>query len=120
MFLRQCHRGAPFLFYNGNTFADIGRRLTAALFADLPTGRLRQATSAVAHYVAGVLDWESMSAIIHGLMESADLTPGSRVMTLRGSARGVVVRVQPDGRVLWRTESGVDLIALPESLRRCE
>ena len=24
-FLRQCHRRAPFLFFNGNTFADVGR-----------------------------------------------------------------------------------------------
>ncbi len=23
-FLRQCHRRAPFLFFNGNTFADVG------------------------------------------------------------------------------------------------
>ena len=25
-FLRPCHRSAPFLFFNGNTFSDIGRR----------------------------------------------------------------------------------------------
>jgi hypothetical protein len=36
-FLRQCHRRAPFLFLNGNTFADVGRQIAAALFADLPT-----------------------------------------------------------------------------------
>lgn len=24
-FLRQCHRRPPFLFFNGNTFADVGR-----------------------------------------------------------------------------------------------
>src|SRR5688500_15476862 len=35
-FLRGCHRSAPFLFFNGNTFADIGRRLSAALLAELP------------------------------------------------------------------------------------
>jgi hypothetical protein len=28
-FLRQCHRRAPFLFINGNTFADIGRQIAA-------------------------------------------------------------------------------------------
>src|SRR6266480_7418751 len=26
-FLRQCHRRAPFLFFNGNTFADMGRQI---------------------------------------------------------------------------------------------
>ena len=61
-FLRQCHRDAPFLFFNGNTFADIGRRLTAALLADLPPARLRQATSAVGRFVAGVLHCESMTS----------------------------------------------------------
>jgi hypothetical protein len=44
-FLRACHRRAPFLFFNGNTFADIGRRLATALFAELPAGRLREVTS---------------------------------------------------------------------------
>src|ERR1041385_9391549 len=48
-FLRQCHRRAPFLFFNGNTFADIGRALVDLVFADLPTGRRREVMSAVAH-----------------------------------------------------------------------
>src|SRR5215207_9522348 len=26
-FLRRCHRRAPFLFFNGNTFADVGRTI---------------------------------------------------------------------------------------------
>lgn len=119
VFLRHCHRSAPFLFYNGNTFADIGRRLITALLADLPSARLRQASSAVAHYVAGVLDWESMSGILLALMESADFQPGDPVMTLRGSARGVVKKVHPDGRIVWKVEDqGSELISLPESLRR--
>src|SRR2546422_11439434 len=29
-FLRQCHRRAPFLFFNGNTFAAVGRQIAAA------------------------------------------------------------------------------------------
>ena len=48
-FLRHCHRCAPFLFFNGNTFADVGRQIVAALFADLPTARRREVMSAVAH-----------------------------------------------------------------------
>src|SRR3989442_1110431 len=51
-FLRHCHRQAPFLFFNGNTFADVARQIAAALFADLPTSRRREAISAVAHYIA--------------------------------------------------------------------
>ena len=38
-FLRSFHRKAPFLFFNGNTFAAIGRELTLTLFSDLPPGR---------------------------------------------------------------------------------
>src|ERR1700704_2128422 len=34
-FLKSCHRRAPFLFFNGNTFAEIGRALATALFSDL-------------------------------------------------------------------------------------
>ena len=33
--LRAFHRKAPFLFFNGNTFATIGRELAFALFSDL-------------------------------------------------------------------------------------
>ena len=118
-FLRQCHRRAPFLFFNGNTFADVGRQIAAALFADLPAARRRQVMSAVAHYIAGVLDRQSMVEIVEGLWQSADFKPGDRVKTLRGSTRGVIVSVLPDGRMAWRPDgSQSELIALPESLLR--
>ena len=116
-FLRQCHRRAPFLFFNGNTFADVGRTIVDFIFADLPTGRRREVMSAVAHCVAGVLPWESMVEIVEGLCTVADLKPGDRVKTLRGSLGGVIVRVLDDGRVVWRADgSGAELISLPEGL----
>ena len=75
--------------------------------------------SAVAHYIAGVLDRASMVEIVESLWQSADFKPGDRVKTLRGSSRGVIVRVQPDGRVAWRPDGGqAELVALPESLLR--
>jgi hypothetical protein len=117
-FLRQCHRRAPFLFFNGNTFADVARQITAALFAELPTTRRREVMSAVAHYIAGVLDRESMAQIVNELSEAADFRPGDRVKTLRGSMSGTIVRMHPDGRVVWRADSGAELTALPESLLR--
>lgn len=73
--------------------------------------------SAVAHYIAGVLPWEVMEEIVASLSEATDWKPGDRVKMLRGSLRGVIVRVLEDGRVAWRpdgTES--ELMALPESL----
>lgn len=119
--LRSLHRSAPFLFFNGNTFADIGRRLCEALFADLPPVRRRELASAVAHYIAGVLDRESMIAAVESLCESAAFATGDRVETLRGTTSGVVMRILEDGRIAWRpVGSGMDLIALPESLRKVE
>jgi hypothetical protein len=99
----------------------MGRRLAAALLADLPPARLRQATSAVGDFVSGVLDWESMSAVVLGLMASASFAPGERVMTLRGSSHGVVVRLLPNGQMVWRADGGtMKLTCLPESMRREE
>jgi hypothetical protein len=116
-FLRLCHRRAPFLFFNGNTFAETGRTLVDFLFADLPAIRRREVGSAVAHYIAGVLDRESMVEMIETLSRSSELKPGDRVKTLRGTTHGVLVRCLPDGRVVWRpTGSDSELIALPESL----
>jgi hypothetical protein len=116
-FLRHCHRRAPFLFFNGNTFADVGRALVDLLFADLPTGRRREVISAVAHYIAGVLDRDAMVEIVESLSLSAELGPGDRVKTLRGTVRGVILRILSDGRVAWRPDgSQSELIALPESL----
>lgn len=116
-FLRRCHRRAPFLFFNGNTFADVGRQIAAALFAELPTPRRREVMSAVAHYIAGVLDREPMVAIVESLSQSAEFKPGDRVKTLRGTTHGVIVRVLVDGRVVWRPD-GTDneLTGLPEGL----
>lgn len=117
--LREFHRKAPFLFFNGNTFATIGRELSFALFSDLVPGRKREVGSAVAHYIAGVLDREAMVEMVESLCESAELNRGDRVKSLRGSTRGVILRVLPDGRVAWRPDgSQSELIALPESLLR--
>jgi hypothetical protein len=120
-FLRHCHRSAPFLFFNGNTFADVARQLAAALFADLTSGRRREVTSAVAHYIAGVLDRESMVEIVESLCESTSFQPGDRVKTLRGSTQGVILRLLDDGRVVWQPDgSRSELIALPENLSRAQ
>jgi len=117
--LRSYHRRAPFLFFNGNTFSAIARQLAEALFHELPATRRREVISAVAHYVAGVLDRESMISMVDSLCESASFCPGDQVQTLRGSTSGIVVRILEDGRVAWRSDYGsLELIGLPESLRK--
>jgi hypothetical protein len=88
-----------------------------ALFSDLAPARRREVASAVAHYIAGVLEREAMVEIVEGLAQAADWKAGDRVKTLRGSARGVIVRILEDGRVVWRPDSSQsELTALPESL----
>ena len=116
-FLKSCHRRAPFLFFNGNTFAEIGRALANALFNDLPFLRRKEVASAVAHFITGVLDYEAMAAMISSCTRAALFRPGDRVRTLRGTLRGVIVRVLDDGRLAWRPDGHTnELIALPESL----
>lgn len=115
--LRQFHKHAPFLFFNGNTFAAIGRELSLALFSDLPALRKREVGSATAHYIAGVLDRSAMVSIVESLCCAAvELAVGTRFKTMRGGSHGVVTAILDDGRVSWRTDAGSDLIALPESL----
>jgi len=117
--LRSYHRKAPFLFFNGNTFAEIARTLTDALFAEFPRARRREAASLAAHYVAGVLDREPVTAGIVALADAANFKPGDRVKTLKGSARGVVRKILADGRIIWRPDdNNAELTALPESLLR--
>jgi len=117
--LRGFHRSAPFLFLNGNTFSSIGRELSLAVFSDLSPVRKRELSSAVAHYIAGVLDRESMISAVESLCESASFAPGDRVQTLRGSTAGKVVKILEDGRVVWKPD-GMDgeLIGLPEGLKK--
>lgn len=87
------------------------------MFADLPAARLREVTSAIAHSIAGVLDHEMMLRLVEDLASLATgFKPGDRVKTLRGSARGVVIRTAADGRIVWRLDGGGELMALPEDL----
>lgn len=90
--------------------------MALALFSDLPATRRREVGSAVAHYIAGVLDRDSMVSTVDTLWQSAALQPGDKVRTLKGSLRGEIVAVLEDGRIQWRAETGTMFIALPESL----
>lgn len=118
-FLRACHERAPFLFENAATFAALGRDLMQRFVGGLPHSRSKAILIAVADYVAGDLERASMIEIVEGLWAAADLRPGMRVKTLRGAVEGVVLRILPDKRVLWRPKgSSNDLVAEPVSLLR--
>ena len=114
--LRSCHRRAPFLFFNGNTFAEIGRALANTVFASMPLPRLKEGSSAVAHYITGTLDREMMVATLESLCQHASFQPGDKIRTLKGSLHGVSVKILDDGRVKWLAETGTEFLGLPESL----
>jgi hypothetical protein len=57
---RRCHRGAPFCFYNGNTFAALIRDVINQL--DLPAERKAVVRSLAGHIVAGVATTEEERA----------------------------------------------------------
>jgi len=117
--LRAYHRRAPFLFFNGNTFATIGRELALALFSDLRPSRKREVSSVIGHYIAGVLDRENMVSAVESLCATAEFKPGDRVKTLRGSICGVILKILDDGKIVWQPDgTKSELAALPESLLR--
>jgi hypothetical protein len=66
-----------------------------------------------------VLDREPLVDGVCALADSAEFQPGDRVRTLKGSLRGVVKEILPDGRVSWLPDGNeTRLMALPESLLR--
>jgi hypothetical protein len=120
-FLKSCHRRAPFLFYNGNTFAEIGRALSNALFSNLTLHRRKAVSSTAAHFITGVLDQDLMIDAIESLSETVEWKAGDRVKTLRGSLHGTVLRVLDDGKIVWRPDgTDEELTGMPENLRREE
>ncbi|HWF17890.1 MAG TPA: hypothetical protein VG754_01400 [Verrucomicrobiae bacterium] len=50
---RQCHKLAPFCFYNGNTFAAIGRTMVQDILRNLSPAKAHSFRSVVGHYIAG-------------------------------------------------------------------
>ncbi|MEG3973663.1 hypothetical protein QT970_03445 [Microcoleus sp. herbarium8] len=60
--MRELHKLAPFLFLNGNTFSEMGTRMSG-WFSNKPLSALQR--SAVGHHIAGVrvLDRKELKAI---------------------------------------------------------
>lgn len=64
---RQCHRFAPFCFYNGNTFAAIGRTLIQDLLRKMPPVKAHSLRSVVGHYIAGTIGEDELSKTLESL-----------------------------------------------------
>jgi len=64
---RQCHKLAPFCFYNGNTFAAIGRTLIQDLLRTLPPVKAHSFLSVVGHYIAGTAGADELGKVLDDL-----------------------------------------------------
>jgi len=64
---RQCHKLAPFCFYNGNTFAAIGRTMIQDVVQKLPPLKAQTLRSAVGHYIAGTAGAEELAKALQDL-----------------------------------------------------
>jgi hypothetical protein len=110
---RQCHRMAPFCFYNGNTFVAIIRDcITRA--PDFSAAQIALAKSLAGHMVAGTAEPEEIvqfQQLVRDVECGPVVTPqpnsfqvGDHVQTLKGTLSGTVVRIEENGNVTWKCE----------------
>jgi hypothetical protein len=64
---RQCHKLAPFCFYNGNTFAAIGRTMIQDLLRKTSPVKAHGVRSVVGHYIAGTAGVEELAKVLDEL-----------------------------------------------------
>ena len=64
---RRCHKLAPFCFYNGNTFAAIGRTIFQELLRKLPPLKAHNVRSIVGHYIAGTAGGDELAEALDEL-----------------------------------------------------
>jgi hypothetical protein len=64
---RQCHKLAPFCFYNGNTFAAIGRTIVQDILHTMPAVKAHAFRSVVGHYIAGTAGTDELLKALEDL-----------------------------------------------------
>jgi len=64
---RRCHKLAPFCFYNGNTFAAIGRTLIQDILRKMPPLKAQSIRSVVGHYIAGTVGEDEIAKTLESL-----------------------------------------------------
>jgi hypothetical protein len=64
---RQCHKLSPFCFYNGNTFAAIGRTIVQDVFHKMSPVKAQAVRSVVGHYIAGTAGEDELDQALAGL-----------------------------------------------------
>ena len=64
---RRCHKLSPFCFYNGNTFAAIGRTMVQDLARKMTPVKAHAFRSVVGHYIAGTAGDEELEKALDEL-----------------------------------------------------
>ncbi len=64
---RECHRLAPFCFYNGNTFAGIARAMIHPVLQRLDAPTAFAVRSAAGHYVAGTIGRDELEQVLRSI-----------------------------------------------------
>jgi hypothetical protein len=124
---RQCHRSAPFCFYNGNTFVAIIRDCIAHV-GDLTPEQTALARSLAGHMVAGTAEPEEivqfeqlLRDIDQGGARPASVREfqvGDRVQTLKGTLTGIVVHLTSDGAITWKCDqTGAQMTGTARTLK---
>jgi len=61
---RKCHRLAPFLFLNGNTFVSCARVALEPALSSLPSVEQFATRAAIGHYIAGTIGRSELLALV--------------------------------------------------------
>ncbi len=64
---RQCHKLAPFCFYNGNTFVAIGRTMIQDMLRKMPPVKAQSFRSVVGHYIGGTAGADELAKALDEL-----------------------------------------------------
>ena len=64
---RRCHKLSPFCFYNGNTFAAIGRTIIQDPARTMSPVEAHVLRSVVGHYIAGTAGEEDLDQVLKAL-----------------------------------------------------
>jgi hypothetical protein len=99
----KCHRAAPFLNFNGNTFVSIFRLLIPEQVS-LPSSQKAALNSFAGHYIAGTITPQEEQALDLLMTTGAEpLKVGDKVQSLQGAIRGEIKEILADGTVWIKT-----------------
>lgn len=85
------------------------------LYAEIPEAKRREIRSAVGHHVSGILSLEQLHSIVSDMERSEIFQVGDPIQSLKGSLKGTVTRLRPDGRVEFKTPNGLTSIGDPDT-----